>query len=127
MVSGDYSGVSRNMTTPLERTQSALDSLLLLETVLPTDPSKEIQEAVFTLRSLLETLQAPLLAQAAAPRSLASYKPGEYVEVLWLQSGTWENGFISSIDPLSKHLHVETEKGPVTIGTVRRVRPQSGV
>lgn len=45
---------------------------------------------------------------------LKSYAVGERVTVM--KNGDWLDGQITSIDKVSSHLHVHTERGPVTIG-----------
>lgn len=117
------------MSTPLEQINSALESLVVLEGYAQSGASAEalpiVGQSAETIRTVLETIQAPLVAQESTPRPLTAYKQGQYVETLHIPSGTWIDGYISSIDAVSRHLHIETERGPLTVGVARRVRPQS--
>lgn len=62
------------------------------------------------------------IRQQIAPiqASLKSYLQDEKVMVL--KHGDWLPGKVSSIDKVSHHLHVETERGPVTIASPRNIR-----
>lgn len=51
----------------------------------------------------------------ALPLTLKDYKAGERVSVL--KNYNWLDGQITSIDRGSHHLHVHTERGPVTIAS----------
>lgn len=51
---------------------------------------------------------------------LKAYAPNEKVMVL--KNGDWLEGQITSIDKVSSHLHVHTERGPVTIGSSHMIR-----
>jgi hypothetical protein len=54
---------------------------------------------------------------------LKSYKDGEQVEAF--KNGSWLPGHITSRDKVSGHLHIHTERGPVTIATSNGVRKLS--
>lgn len=116
--------------TPLDQITAALNSLADLEHAAQDEDGRggftddEIVSRVADIRTILETIQKPLIEQAAQHRPLRSYKQGTYVEVFNATSGDWTPGYVSEIDR-SGHLHVETERGPLTIGHARRVRTQS--
>jgi hypothetical protein len=70
--------------------------------------------------------EARKLIAAETPLKLTDFKQGEYVEVLDMRSARWTPGYISSRDPISNHLHVETDRGPVTVASTQRIRrPES--
>ncbi len=54
---------------------------------------------------------------------LKDYKEGE--AVLVLREGNWIEGRIDSISEMGNNVHVQTERGPVTIATPKRVRRNS--
>lgn len=69
--------------------------------------------------------QARAIIAAETPAKLTDYKQGEQVEVLDPKAGVWREGFISSIDRISNHLHVDTERGPITVASTGRIRRRS--
>lgn len=74
-----------------------------------------------------EALRRQLAEQPVAePKSkvitLADYKLGEQVEVFSPKAGDFIKGFIQTRDKGSGHLHVHTDRGPVTVATVNYIR-----
>jgi hypothetical protein len=62
---------------------------------------------------------------AVKPLTLKDFKDGEQVEVFSAKAGDFIPGFIQDRDRVSGHLHVHTDRGPVTVGTVNYVRKRS--
>lgn len=56
-------------------------------------------------------------------KTLKDYKVGDQVEVL--KNGDWLPGGVQSKDSVSGHLHVHTERGPVTIASLNNIRVPS--
>lgn len=54
---------------------------------------------------------------------LKAYKDGEQVEVV--KNGSWLKGHITQRDKVSGHLHVHTDRGPVTVASSHGVRKLS--
>ncbi len=54
----------------------------------------------------------------AQPQDIKQYKVGDYVEVL--KGGDWTPGRVSSKQPGA--LNVDTERGPITIGSYLKIR-----
>jgi hypothetical protein len=72
-----------------------------------------------------EAAEALRKEQAASERKpLKSYKPKDFVSIMVPALGVWVPGRVNSVDPVSGYLHVDTERGPVTIASNRRVRLQ---
>jgi hypothetical protein len=83
------------------------------------------QEAA--LMGFVRDLQQTAISRATVKdghKVLRAYKPNDFVEVLH-HDGEWTRGYVSSLDSTSNYIHVETEKGPVTVATTRRIRPQA--
>lgn len=61
--------------------------------------------------------------QAEAKKlTLKDFKDGEKVEVFSAKAGDFIPGFIQDRDKVSGHLHVHTDRGPVTIATANYIR-----
>lgn len=52
--------------------------------------------------------------------ALSAYKDGEQIEVM--KNGEWRRGHVTSRDRVSGHLHVHTERGPVTVASTHGAR-----
>lgn len=62
----------------------------------------------------------PRAESTIATPSLKTYNEGQLVEVL--RGGDWIPGRVSSRDKVSNHVHVDTERGPVTIASTRYIK-----
>lgn len=51
---------------------------------------------------------------------LSAYKSGDKVSVM--KNGDWLPGFVSEKDRVSNHLHINTERGPVTIASTNFIK-----
>ena len=54
--------------------------------------------------------------------TLKDFKDGEKVEVFSSKVGDFIPGFVQDRDRVSGHLHVHTDRGPVTVGTTNYIR-----
>lgn len=59
---------------------------------------------------------------ANVPKKLSAYKLNQHVEVL--RNGDYVPGIVSSFSQGGTNIHVETERGPVTVQNPTRIRPQ---
>lgn len=92
-------------------------------TTLQEEVTRQAQE----ISDLKEQLQEATTKLANLPKSdaervvpLAEYKQGD--KVLALKNGDWLSGVVSERDKISNHLHVNTDRGPVTIASTRLIK-----
>jgi hypothetical protein len=83
-----------------------------------------LQKRVTELEGQLAEAEAKLSERAAADAAqvtpLKDYKSGDPVSVL--KNGDWLLGIVSEKDKVSNHLHVNTERGPVTVASTRFIK-----
>lgn len=60
------------------------------------------------------------LGWAKIPIVLGSYREGHSVDVFFPPTGEWMPGHVSSVGPAM--VHVDTEKGPVTVMNTARIK-----
>lgn len=65
----------------------------------------------------------PPVVATAKQLTLKDFREGEQVEVF--KNGDFLPGFIQSRDKVSGHLHVHTDRGPVTVANVNHIRKRS--
>lgn len=89
------------------------------------EAARELQAKVTELEGELAEAQAKLNERDAAAQvtPLKDYKSGDEVTVL--KNGDWLPGIISEKDKVSNHLHVNTERGPVTVASTRFIKRRS--
>lgn len=66
----------------------------------------------------------PQKAVSEEPTPLKSYESGQYVTVL--KNGDWLEGRVSHRDKVSNHVHVDTDRGPVTVASNKYIKRVSG-
>lgn len=105
-----------NYTGDTEQAEALVKKILAAQPPAPAAPQPVIEGRTLTWGD-------KTYVEASAPKeqpSLKAYKVDEGVQVL--RQGDWVPGQISSIDKISHHLHVQTERGPVTVASSNNVR-----